>query len=83
MSSATPATIWWGPHYQNGDMNLEKNTAIGERNKLQLRGEVFHIANHPNFSVPNSAVSSPSSLGVFSSVVNENRTVEFAAKFSF
>ncbi len=73
----------WGPHYQNWDMNLEKNTAIGERYRLQLRGEVFNIANHPNFSVPSSAVSSPSSLGVISSVVNENRTVEFAAKFSF
>ena len=73
----------WGPHYQNWDMNLEKNTAIGERYNLQLRGEVFNIANHPNFSVPSSAVSSPSSLGVISSVVNENRTVEFATKFSF
>ena len=73
----------WGPHYQNWDMNLEKNTKISERYKLQLRAEVFNIANHPNFSVPSAAVSSPSSFGVISSVVNENRTVEFAAKFSF
>jgi hypothetical protein len=70
-----------GPYYQKWDRNLEKNTAIGERYELQLPGEVF--ANHPNFSGPSSAVSSPGSLGVFSSVVNENRTVAFAAKFSF
>jgi hypothetical protein len=73
----------WGPHYQNWDMNLEKNTKLGERYRLQLRGEVFNIANHPNFGVPSAAVNNPASLGVISSVVNENRTVEFAAKFNF
>jgi hypothetical protein len=72
-----------GPNYQNWDMNLEKNTAIGERYKLQLRGEVFNVANHPNFGVPSSAISNPASFGVISSVVNENRTIEFAAKFNF
>jgi Carboxypeptidase regulatory-like domain/TonB dependent receptor len=73
----------WGPHYQNWDMNLEKNTSIGERYKVQLRAEVFNIANHPNFSVPSASLTTPSSFGVISSIVNENRTVEFAAKFSF
>ena len=72
-----------GPNYQNWDMNLEKNTTIGERYKLQLRGEVFNVANHPNFGVPSSAISNPASFGVISSVVNENRTIEFAAKFNF
>lgn len=73
----------WGPHYQNWDMNLEKNTAIGERYHLQLRGEVFNVFNHPNFGVPSAAVSNPAAIGKISSVVNENRTIEFAAKFNF
>jgi len=73
----------WGPHYQNWDMNLEKNITIGERYRLQLRGEVFNVFNHPNFSVPSAAISNPASVGVISSVVNENRTIEFAAKFNF
>jgi hypothetical protein len=73
----------WGPHYQNWDMNLEKNVAITERYRLQLRGEVFNIANHPNFSVPSASLTTPTSFGVVSSVVNENRTVEFATKFRF
>ena len=73
----------WGPHYQNWDMNLEKNVALAERYKLQPRAEVFNVANHPNFSVPSSAVSNPTSDGVISSVVNEDRTLEFAAKFRF
>jgi hypothetical protein len=73
----------WGPHYQNWDMNLEKNTTFRERYKLQLRGEVFNVFNHPNFGVPSAAISNPASVGVISSVVNENRTIEFAAKFTF
>jgi hypothetical protein len=73
----------WGPHYQNWDMNLVKNIDLGERYRAQLRGEVFNVANHPNFSVPSSAISNPASNGVISSVVNENRTMEFGAKFSF
>ena len=73
----------WGPHYRNWDMNLEKNLAITERYRLQLRGEVFNIANHPNFSVPSASFTTPTSFGVVSSVVNENRTVEFATKFRF
>jgi hypothetical protein len=73
----------WGPHYQNWDMNLQKNTQLGERYRLQLRGEVFNVFNHPNFGVPSAAISNPASVGVISSVVNENRTIEFAAKFNF
>ena len=73
----------WGPHYQNWDMNLVKNVDFGERYRVQLRGEVFNIANHPNFSVPSAAISNPASVGVISSVVNENRTMEFGVKFSF
>jgi Carboxypeptidase regulatory-like domain/TonB dependent receptor len=75
--------MMWGPHYQNWDMNLEKTASIGERYKVQLRAEVFNIANHPNFSVPGASITTPSSFGVISSVVNENRTIEFAAKFKF
>jgi hypothetical protein len=72
-----------GPHYQDWDMDLQKNISITERYKVQLRGDVFNVANHPNFSVPSSSISNPASDGVISSVVNENRTIEFGAKFNF
>jgi hypothetical protein len=72
-----------GPHYQDWDMDLQKNISITERYRVQLRGDVFNVANHPNFSVPSSAISNPASDGVISSVVNENRTIEFGAKFNF
>jgi Carboxypeptidase regulatory-like domain/TonB dependent receptor len=73
----------WGPHAQNWDMNLVKNIDFAERYRVQLRAEVFNVANHPNFSVPSSAISNPASVGVISSVVNESRTMEFGAKFNF
>jgi hypothetical protein len=73
----------WGPHYQNWDMNLQKNVRFRERYTVALRGDVFNVANHPNFGVPSSSISNPASNGVISSVVNENRTIEFGAKFSF
>lgn len=75
----------WGPHYQNWDMNLEKNIVFQERYKVQLRADAFNIFNHPNFAVPSSAISNPASLGVIASTSNgyEARTVEFAAKFNF
>jgi hypothetical protein len=73
----------WGPHYQNWDMNLQKTIAIGERYRVQLRGDAFNVFNHPNFSVPSASITNATSNGVISSVVNENRTIEFAAKFNF
>jgi len=73
----------WGPHYQNWDMNLMKNIGWKERYNLQIRADAFNVFNHPNFSVPSAAVSNPSSIGRITSQVNENRTMEFGAKFRF
>jgi hypothetical protein len=75
----------WGPHFQNWDMNLQKNIVFLERYRLQLRADAFNVFNHPNFSVPSSSISSPTSTGVISSTSPgyEARTVEFAAKFNF
>jgi hypothetical protein len=41
-----------GPTYKQWDFALYKNTAIGERMKLQFRAEFFNLLNHPNFSSP-------------------------------
>jgi hypothetical protein len=75
----------WGPHYQDWDMSLVKNTVWREKINLQLRMDSFNVFNHPNFAAPNSAVSNPSNFGVVTGLMSgaENRTVEFAAKLSF
>ena len=47
----------FGPGYRNLDFSLTKSTQIFERLNLQLRAEFFNILNHPNFALPNGAVS--------------------------
>ena len=37
-----------GPGFENWDLSLKKNFALGERFNLQLRGESFNLLNHPN-----------------------------------
>jgi Carboxypeptidase regulatory-like domain len=76
----------WGPHYQNWDMNLEKNTTWRERYTLKLRADAFNVFNHPNFAAPtaaNAAVSNPTTFGTITSSIAENRTIEFGMKFGF
>ncbi len=43
--------IFRGPNFTNWDMGLSKVFRLGERFKLQLRGEMFNVLNHANFDV--------------------------------
>jgi hypothetical protein len=76
-----------GPGFQDWDMNLQKNILFHERYNLQLRADSFNVFNHPNFGTPNAAISNTSNVGTITSISGtpsyEQRTVEFAAKFSF
>jgi len=57
--------IFRGPKFVNWDMSVSKSWKLHERVRLQLRGEVFNILNHPNFDVftMNTDLSSPESVG--------------------
>ncbi len=76
-----------GPKFQDWDMSLQKNTTFHGRYNVQLRADSFNVFNHPNFNTPNAAISNTSTVGTISSISGtpayEQRTVEFAAKFSF
>jgi hypothetical protein len=76
-----------GPAFQDWDMNLQKNIHFGGHYNVQLRADSFNVFNHPNFSTPNAAISNSSTVGTITSIAStptyEQRTVEFAAKFSF
>ncbi len=41
-----------GPTYKQWDVAIYKDTALGERVKLQLRADFFNLLNHPNFANP-------------------------------
>jgi hypothetical protein len=76
-----------GPGWWDTDMNLVKNISWADHYNLQLRADSFNIFNHPNFTIPNASVTSPSSVGTITATsatpVYEQRTIEFGAKFNF
>jgi len=42
--------IFRGPGFVNWDASISKVWRLGESVKLQLRGEIFNVANHANFA---------------------------------
>jgi hypothetical protein len=55
---------------------------IGERFRLQFRGEAFNTANHPNFQQPNGTQNSPS-FGKITATSVDNREIQLALKLIF
>jgi hypothetical protein len=57
--------IFRGPGFVNWDASVSKIWRLGEKFKLQMRGEMFNAANHSNFAGGSvgSDLSSPDSLG--------------------
>ena len=55
-----------GPGFVNWDFSVAKSWNLTERFKLQFRGEIFNILNHPNFASGSVGedLSSPSQLGL-------------------
>jgi len=57
--------IFRGPGFMNWDASVSKSWRLTERFRLQIRGEMFNVANHANFASGSvgSDLSSPNSLG--------------------
>jgi hypothetical protein len=57
--------IFRGPGFRDWDFSLSKVWKFNERVRMQFRGEVFNILNHPSFDVfsLNNDVSTPSAVG--------------------
>ena len=71
-----------GPGLVDLDFALLKNFRFAERTNLQVRGEVFNAANHPNFAGPNSYINTPSA-GTISSTTTTSRQIQLGMKLSF
>ena len=58
--------IFRGPGFVNWDASVTKIWRFNEKIKLQFRGEVFNLLNHPNFapSAVGGDLTSPNSLGL-------------------
>jgi hypothetical protein len=71
-----------GPSLTNLDAVLAKNIAITEAIKLQLRGEVFNVFNHPNYNIVGRIINDPSTFGKVLSQLDP-RQLQFGVKLQF
>jgi hypothetical protein len=76
-----------GPGIANLDFSLAKNIVLhAEGHRLQLRGEVFNLFNHPLFEIPNHVFGTPNFGDVLSVNAYGNkppRQVQLGIKYTF
>jgi len=76
-----------GPGFNNLDFSMYKNILLHkETNRLQLRGEVFNLFNHPNFDLPNHVFGDPTFGEVLSANEYGNkppRQIQLGVKYIF
>jgi hypothetical protein len=70
-----------GPGLSEFDLSLQKDIAIRESVKLQLRAEAYNLFNHPNFNIPN-RIAFTSNFGQISSA-QDSRQLQLAVKLIF
>jgi len=77
--------ILYGPGAVNFDFSFFKDFPVkklGESGQVQFRGEFFNLFNHPQFSNPNSNVSTPQA-GTITGLSSSMREAQFALKVVF
>ena len=73
-----------GPGFNNTDASLFKNFNVRETDKIELRFEVFDVFNEAHFSQPGATFGSAATFGrITSTVGNDQRIIQLAAKFAF
>jgi hypothetical protein len=71
-----------GPGLTNLDFSIFKNLPIGERVKIQIRGEAFNLTNTPGFANPGATLNT-STFGSITGTANNNRQIQLGAKILF
>ena len=71
-----------GPSRVNVDFSLFKDIAVTERIRLQFRGELFNILNHPQFDLPNSTIGQPAA-GTITNTVGTPRDIQIGLRLAF
>jgi hypothetical protein len=72
----------YGPGQVNFDTSVFKQFKLTESKELQFRTEFFNIGNHPQFSIPATALGA-ATFGKITGTVNSARQIQFALKFLF
>jgi hypothetical protein len=75
-------SIVTGPGINNWDFSLIKNNRFGDNRNLQFRTEIFNLANHPQFAMPNRSANSQQ-FGKIFETSQFSRQIQFALKILF
>jgi hypothetical protein len=71
-----------GPGLVNWDFSVLKGVALTERQSIQLRGEMYNVANHPDFGLP--TATRGSTFGVIGGpTISNSRQFQVALKYIF
>jgi hypothetical protein len=70
-----------GPAYRNLDFAVVKQTHVGEKTDVELRGELFDVTNTPAFSQPNGSFGT-TAFGSITSTTTDPRVAQIAIKIS-
>jgi hypothetical protein len=78
-----PRTICCGPGINNWDMSFNKMTQLGERLRMEFRGDIFNVWNHAQFYSVDGNITNQG--GTFGQAlhVHDPRLVQLALKFRF
>jgi len=79
----SPRTLCCGPGLNNTDLSFSKSTMLGERLRMEFRGDIFNVWNHAQFYSVDGNVGNQG--GTFGQPlhVHDPRLVQFALKFRF
>jgi hypothetical protein len=77
-----PRTICCGPGEFQTDIGILKNTNIGERYRLQFRGEIYNLFNYAQFFQPDGNTTDGGDFGRVKRA-RDPRLVQFALKLYF
>jgi hypothetical protein len=72
----------YGPGLQTLDLALQREFAVTERVKLQLRAEAFNALNHTNLGTPNRFVNTPQ-FGTITDAATPGREIQLGVRLSF
>jgi hypothetical protein len=72
----------YGPGRQTLDLALQREFAVSESIKLQLRAEAFNALNHTNLGSPNRFVNTPQ-FGTITEAATPGREIQLGVRLSF
>ena len=70
-----------GPGLNQFDLAIQKELALTETMKLQIRSEAYNLFNHPNFNIPN-RMAFTANFGSISSA-QDARQLQLAVRLAF